>query len=261
MQSQTATLVLFALFAGATATTRRSLAASSEAVARRWLESHPEVSQDEADLKQLKTENPGAFAIVNALLTKQKLGLLDPRHPSASFANAPSRSEDEPSGVAAFAKFMKPGELSRTRPAYVEEESAVTAAEPSASYAHVERPGPRDWLNWRPPTSADDGDAAAVQNLLGAVASVKRSESSANLFQKSRAGADQNQPTQAEQSVQASNKDAATASSSLMSLKWNPAEFQQPMEQQPIQPLSRSTGSQAAMPQEGETNALAKWLR
>jgi len=74
-------------------------------------------------------------------------------------------------------------------------------------------------------------------------------------------GADQNQPTQAEQSVQASNKDAATASSSLMSLKWNPAEFQQPMEQQPIQPLSRSTGSQAAMPQEGETNALAKWLR
>jgi len=262
MQSHTAVLLLFSLFAGAAATTRRSLATRSEAVARRWLEAHPQVSQDEADLKQLKIENPDAFAVVNALLTKQRLGLLDPKHPSASFANSPSRSEDEPSGAAAFAKFMKPGELSRTKPAYVEEQSAVTAAEPTAPYTHMDRPGPKDWLSWRPPASADDNDAAAVQHLLGAVASIKRSESSANLFQKSRAGADQNQPTQVEQSVQASNEDAATARTSLMSLKWNPAEFQQqPMEQQPIQPLSRSTDSQATMPQGGQKNALAEWLR
>jgi len=40
--------------------------------------------KDPDELAELKQENPGAYAIVKALLTKRSLGLLNPAHPSSS---------------------------------------------------------------------------------------------------------------------------------------------------------------------------------
>ncbi|CAK0906081.1 unnamed protein product, partial [Prorocentrum cordatum] len=79
-------LALLALGAGAA---RRRASTASQSTAREWLRSHgPAPPQDE--LQELKAANPEAYAIVKALLTKRALGLLDPRHPTASFASAPA---------------------------------------------------------------------------------------------------------------------------------------------------------------------------
>merc|ERR1719272_2738490 len=55
--------------------------------AQAWLKLHGP-SGDEAGMADLKNSDPTAFAMVQALLAKKQLGLLDPSHPSASFANA-----------------------------------------------------------------------------------------------------------------------------------------------------------------------------
>lgn len=47
---------------------------------------------DPDELMDLKAENPSAYAIVKALLTKRALGLLNPDHPSASMAATRSSS-------------------------------------------------------------------------------------------------------------------------------------------------------------------------
>lgn len=52
--------------------------------AKLWLKSH-DPSADEAGMNDLKNSDPNAFAIVQALLTKKSLGLLDPNHPTAAF--------------------------------------------------------------------------------------------------------------------------------------------------------------------------------
>jgi len=195
MQSLIAAVLLLSYVTPSAATTKRTLAASKQAFARRWLDMHPEAAQDDDQLGELKIENPGAYTMVRALLTKQKLGLLDPKHPTASFAPAPSHEEDQPSGVAAFAKFMKPGEIEHSKPIYSEVQvpevasdaaSETVASDASVPYTQVGRPGPQDWLNWRPAASAADNDATAVQNILGAVAELKQGPAAQNLFQRER---------------------------------------------------------------------------
>lgn len=48
--------------------------------------------KDPDELAELKQENPGAYAIVKALLTKRSLGLLNPAHPSSSSMTSSSSS-------------------------------------------------------------------------------------------------------------------------------------------------------------------------
>merc|ERR1719197_2304205 len=76
----------------------------AEMSAKMWLQEHAGDNPDE--LAELKTENPDAYALVKALLTKRSLGLLDPKHPTASFAApAPKDDSDQPTGAAVYAKF------------------------------------------------------------------------------------------------------------------------------------------------------------
>merc|ERR1719463_470810 len=49
--------------------------------AREWLRTHED--PDQAGMEELKQTNPDAYAIVQALMTKKSLGLLNPRHPNA----------------------------------------------------------------------------------------------------------------------------------------------------------------------------------
>jgi len=149
---------IIALFAAGALSGAQALAierTSSQSFARSWLRSHAAPQGDE--LAELRNENPDAYAIVKALLTKRSLGLLDPKHPSASFAAPPpsANQEEEPSGAAAFAKFAKPGEI----------KSAMVYSEAPATSSH-------DWMSWKPQDSAMD-DESMVQNVLGAVAQLK----------------------------------------------------------------------------------------
>merc|ERR1719453_585987 len=70
-----------------TAHASRVLERSSEFRAKMWLKTH-QPSEDEAGMQDLKSSDPNAYAIVQALLTKKSLGLLDPNHPTASMTGA-----------------------------------------------------------------------------------------------------------------------------------------------------------------------------
>merc|ERR1719235_2009991 len=55
---------------------------------------------DKQGLDELRATNPDAYAIVNALLTKRSLGMLNMRHPSASFKPTNDAPQQEgPSAV------------------------------------------------------------------------------------------------------------------------------------------------------------------
>jgi hypothetical protein len=73
-------LFTFALSAQAS----RVLESSATFRAKMWMKAH-DPSADEAGMTDLKSTDPNAYAIVQALLTKKSLGLLDPSHPSAAF--------------------------------------------------------------------------------------------------------------------------------------------------------------------------------
>jgi len=134
--------------------------------ARVWMLDHPDSKPD--DLAELKDQNPEAYALVNALLTKRSLGLLDPRHPTASFATATVQDDHIP-GAEAFAKLA-------TTPA---EKQALQADAQSSHSSAVELPFPdakpqsHDWLNWKPPSGGMD-DESMVRNVLGAVADLTK---------------------------------------------------------------------------------------
>jgi len=156
-----------------------SLASStSSATARQWLRNHPAAQEDE--LAELKGENPEAYAIVKALLTKRSLGLLDPKHPTASFAAPPPSSPKQiPSGAAAFAKFESPSTSATSQ-------STQSVMYPEAPAA----PAQRDWFSWKPADSAASDDAM-VQNVLGAVAELKgQGAPTKSLLSKSQSNAD-----------------------------------------------------------------------
>jgi len=145
---QSRTLTLFALVVQA------SSVLLSETSARQWLRNHPAPQGD--DLAELKTANPEAYAIVKALLTKRSLGLLDPKHPSASFVKA-APADAVPSGPEVFQNMAGPS----ASKSHAEEYPDV----PVASTHH-------DWLNWKPKESAAD-DESMVNSVLGAVANLK----------------------------------------------------------------------------------------
>jgi len=155
-------------------------ATSAQNVATRWLRAHPSAADNQDDLGELKAENPEAYAIVKALLTKRSLGLLDPKHPSASFAAPPPAQDSTPTGAAAFAKFATPGELAKVNQVSTDGQASQTAlAYPDVAPA----PAHHDWLNWKPQNSAADDDAM-VSSVLGAVAELKGKAASASSAQR-----------------------------------------------------------------------------
>merc|ERR1719188_2620385 len=87
-----------ATWTGAIAAASLSVTSKADLLASNWLKKHQQPDADE--LAELKSENPQAYAIVKALLTKRALGLLNPRHPSASFSAHPD-VEYTPTGATA----------------------------------------------------------------------------------------------------------------------------------------------------------------
>merc|ERR1719262_1674155 len=51
--------------------------------AREWLKTYSGEDPDQAGMEELRQTNPDAYAIVQALITKKSLGLLNPRRPNA----------------------------------------------------------------------------------------------------------------------------------------------------------------------------------
>jgi len=105
-----------------------------------WLHNH-QAPPSEDELAELKTENPEAYAIVKSLLVKRSLGLLNPKHPTASF-QVPAASEDS--------------------------SSATEATDTTA----VAAPAKHDWLSWKPQENAANDDAM-VKSVLGEVTNLK----------------------------------------------------------------------------------------
>lgn len=161
-------VVCSALFAGANA-----VSAQAEVNARVWLLDH---SGNPDELSDLKTENPDAYALVKALLTKRSLGLLDPKHPTASFAApAPKNDDDQPTGAAVYAKFATTEkEQEALQGVTVSSSEPYPEASAQASVPYPEAtPASKDWMSWKPHDSAADDDAM-VKNVLGAVADLTK---------------------------------------------------------------------------------------
>lgn len=176
-----ALLVLFAL----SAVPVHSLSAVSQA--RLFMRSHVRAPPSGDELAELKTENPEAYALVKALLTKRSLGLLDPRHPTSKFAAAPTETVEQ--GPEAFAKFASTETVQAPH-------QEVQNSQPSVPYAEVQGAAHHDWLNWKPQDSAAS-DEAMVQNVLGAVAELKGKK--VNLMSQHRSTPTESQPTTEEQ--------------------------------------------------------------
>lgn len=152
---------------------------ASESVAKAFLRRLGGAPPQQDQLAELRTENPEAYALVKALLTKRSLGLLDPRHPSASFSSKPPAAQDDAErGPEVFQKFATPGESLAT--SSVSTESHAVYPEAAAAPAH------HDWLNWKPQSSAMDDDAM-VKNVLGAVAELKGAPAKTGLLSRKRA--------------------------------------------------------------------------
>jgi len=147
--------------------------ALGESAARNWLYRHPQPQGDE--LAELKDQNPEAYAIVKALLTKRALGLLDPKHPTASFAAPPLAGADdgEASGPMSYQVSAAPGDREAFGPAVSQSPASMAAPQAApVSYPEVAAPAHHNFLNWRPQQSALD-DEAMVKSVLGAVAELK----------------------------------------------------------------------------------------
>jgi len=123
--------------------------------AREWLRAHED--PDQAGMEELKATNPDAFAIVQALMTKKSLGLLNPRHPNAfgGYQDAPGSK----------------GTMSTT---VVDSEPQVPVAAVSTETQHASH---SDFFNWKP----HEDDDAMVSNVLGEVASLKNGAPSSSL--------------------------------------------------------------------------------
>ena len=175
---------------------------ASEVAARAWLRNHPARAESEDELAELNTENPDAYAIVKSLLMKKSLGLLDPKHPSASFAKTPTSDSAAEETIAP-----------------VESESAVTMPSPDGSATAASSEGThKDWLNWKPQDSAAN-DEAMVHSVLGAVAQIKGGQST--------------------DAVQGAPQSSATRDTSA-SLEWkDPSSDTMPAAEPPVVPVAQ----------------------
>lgn len=105
--------------------------------ADQWLRDHPE--PDQAGMDELKATNPEAFAIVQALLTKKSLGLLNPKRPNA-FGGYSETPVSMPEAAQTASEVALP----------------TVAVEMESSHSH------KNFLNWRP---HDDDEEAVADEL------------------------------------------------------------------------------------------------
>lgn len=114
--------------------------------AREWLRTHED--PDQAGMDELKATNPDAYAIVQALITKKSLGLLNPKHPNAfgGYQEAPGK-----------------GVMSTE---IVDPQPEVPVA---ALATQTQQTSHQDFFNWKP----HEDDDSMVSNVLGEVASLK----------------------------------------------------------------------------------------
>jgi len=128
-------------------------ATSASARAQQWMKAHQDPN-DQAGMNDLRSSDPNAFAIVQALLAKQQLGLLDPKHPTANFAGAHKHEESESGESAADVLRSAPTIDGAGVPQSL---AAVTAPEPARrTYSSS------NMWNFKPHAGDDDALVASV---------------------------------------------------------------------------------------------------
>jgi hypothetical protein len=228
------------ILAAALCSSACAVSTQAESTARVWLREHSGDNPDE--LAELKTENPDAYALVKALLTKRSLGLLDPKHPTASFSAPPPKddSEDQPSGAAVYAKFAT---TPKEQLALTGQQSAPSNVPyPEATAAAVPYPeaqsGGQNWMNWKPDSNDDD---AMVQNVLGAVADLTKGKSL-----RGKPAADDENPIQAEAAKMEDQQETAPVPSTTQAAA-EPEQVPQSVEEQTAAP-AKAEPAPAATP-------------
>jgi len=156
-----ATKLLFVLALSAQAS--RVLERSAAFRAKMWLKAHDEPSADEAGMNDLKNSDPNAFAIVQALLTKKSLGLLDPSHPSAAFTGSAPRQHKS------FQEEADEAGLTQDSPSPAVSEMEMRSSMPYPSASTPSQPYPEvhashDPWNYHTTHSDDDLIASVVGN-------------------------------------------------------------------------------------------------
>lgn len=126
-----------------------------------WLRAHEDDPGDEAGMAELKATNPEAYAVVNALLTKKSLGLLNSRHHPLDMADSQMNSPQTETQAAYQAPAVVPEAPAVAVPAAPEEVDPI----PPVSGHH-------DFLNWKPAN-----DEEMVSNVLGMVAGLTNGKS------------------------------------------------------------------------------------
>jgi len=155
-----ATKLLFVLALSAQAS--RVLESSATFRAKMWLKAHDEPSADEAGMNDLKNTDPNAFAVVQALLTKKSLGLLDPSHPSAAFGGmAPKKHKS-------FQEEAEQAGLTQDTPSAAVSEMEMQSSMPYPSARTASQPYPEvsdhhDPWNYKAVHSDDD----LVNSVIG----------------------------------------------------------------------------------------------
>jgi hypothetical protein len=138
---------------------------ADEQRAREWLLAHD--NPDQAGMNELKATDPTAFGIVQALLAKQKLGLLDPKHPSASF------TDTAPKEHKTFVEAAEEAGISSDLPEHAEAGAGVAKPYPDVAEAS---PYPEVSQHSHDPWSfkaAGHDDDELVNSVLGQVAELK----------------------------------------------------------------------------------------
>jgi len=145
------TLALLSITAQASRTS-----ATASARAKQWMTDNP----DQAGLNDLKGSDPNAFAIVQALLAKQQLGLLDPKHPTANFAKKQGDDDEQESAA----------DIMRAAPTIDVGSGAMPVSEMAVSEPvhHTYSSGSM----WNYKQHKTDEDDAMVQSVLGTVAQI-----------------------------------------------------------------------------------------
>jgi len=135
-----------------------------------WFQAHQDPqgdAGDQAGMKELKASNPEAWAVVNALLTKKSLGLLNSRHPTASMSpsDRPDAPLDSPQAEPQ-ATFTAPQAQAAAPRVVAPQVAAPELDVPGAAESEVDVPVKHhDFLHWKP---ADDEQM--VSKVLGMAA-------------------------------------------------------------------------------------------
>lgn len=135
---------------------------SEAASAANWLELRAQsleaLKQPQQDeLEQVRASDPNAYAAVKALLAKQALGVLNPRHPSAGFADEGTHLSAE--GAASLAR-MEAEVVKKKAPPQDDEDRAAKL--PQSPYAEAGA-AQHDWSHFKP----EDTDDQIVASLGG----------------------------------------------------------------------------------------------